>query len=95
MGLAASRYMWLEQQSYVRVPNRATVVQSGYAGRPDGFWEPAPLRASRPAPRAQRRYYPRSASCGMPIGATRTRPATADPRRASSPVLGRWNVTVT
>ena len=38
---------------------------------------------------------PRSASCGMPIGATRTRPATADPRRARSPVLGLWNVTVT
>ena len=37
---------------------------------------------------------PRSASVGMPIGATRTLPAWAAPRRVSRPVLGRWKVTV-
>src|SRR3972149_6111122 len=31
----------------------------------------------------------------MPIGATRTRPARAGPRRASSPCLARWKVTAT
>src|SRR5436190_7696502 len=36
----------------------------------------------------------RSASAGMPIGATRTRPANAAPRRVRRPVFGRWNVTV-
>ena len=36
---------------------------------------------------------PRSASGGMPIGATRTLPACATPRRVASPVFGRWNVT--
>ena len=36
----------------------------------------------------------RSASSGIPIGATRTLPAWAAPRFVSRPILGRWKVTV-
>lgn len=36
----------------------------------------------------------RSASDGMPIGATSTRPASALPNRVWRPVLGRWKVIV-
>ncbi len=49
-----------------------------------------PPAASSPRPGPQ----PRSASCGMPIGATSTLPASAAPRLVSSPVFGRWKVTV-
>ena len=37
---------------------------------------------------------PRSASCGMPIGATSTLPASALPLRVARPVFGRWKVIV-
>ena len=47
---------------------------------------PAGLAADAPQPR--------SAPAGMPIGATRTLPAWAAPRRVTRPVFGRWKVTV-
>ena len=50
----------------------------------------APARLAADAAAAQ----PRSASAGIPIGATRTLPACAAPRLVSSPVFGRWKVTV-
>ena len=58
-------------------------------------------RAARPAATSRQPGWrltasaqPRSASAGIPIGATRTLPAWAAPRLVSRPVLGRWNVTV-
>ena len=56
--------------------------------RDDRDLAPARLAAGRASTQ------PRSASGGMPIGATRTLPACATPRRVASPVLGRWKVTV-
>jgi len=77
----------------VRIEKRRPLLFAGFRT------ERLPGLCRRPADCGDTRHLagiqPRSASCGMPIGATRTRPATADPRLASSPVLGRWNVTVT
>ena len=44
---------------------------------------------------ARRPGHARSASTGMPMGATTTRPANRAACRPRSPVLGRWKVTVT